>query len=174
MNILTYKHLNIMKLQEFVFEDNEKLNEIFKENQVTLAYLFGSAARGKMTPLSDIDIAVLFSDEVKKDDYFDKILCLAHEIGKVLEIDRVDVINLGTVTSPLLKHNAVFGGKLIFGEDTKLQFELESGIMKEYEDTKYLREVQSYYSHKHIKEGTFGKGRLSSKQEKYLYKHVHR
>jgi len=147
----------------------KKLNKIFKENQVALAYLFGSAARGRMTPLSDIDIAVLFSDEVEEDDYFNKILRLAHELGNVFEIDRVDVINLGTVTSPLLKHNAVFGGKLIFGKDRKKQFQLESGIMKEYEDTKHLREVQSYYLHKHIKEGSFGKGKPIYKS-KYLEK----
>lgn len=152
----------------------KKLNKIFKENQVALAYLFGSAARGKLTPLSDIDIAVLFSDKVKEEDYFNKALRLAHEIGNVFEIDRVDVINLKTATSPLLKHNAVFKGKLIFGKDRKKQFELESGIMKEYEDTEHLRAVQSYYLHKHIKEGAFGKGRLSPKQEKYLYKYVHR
>lgn len=152
----------------------KKLNKIFKENQVALAYLFGSAASGKMTPLSDIDIAVLFSEKVKEEDYFNKALRLAHEIGNVFEVDRVDVINLKTAASPLLKHNAVFKGKLIFGKDRKKQFELESGIMKEYEDTEHLRAVQSYYLHKHIKEGAFGKGRLSLRQEKYLYKHVHR
>jgi len=149
----------------------KKLNKIFKENQVELAYLFGSAAMGKMTPLSDIDIAVLFSDKVKEEDYFNKALRLAHEIGNVFEIDRVDVINLKTATSPLLKHNAVFKGKLIFGKDREKQFELESGIMKEYEDTEHLRAVQSYYLHKRIKEGTFGKGRLIHKS-KYLEKYV--
>ncbi len=152
----------------------KKLNKIFKENQVALAYLFGSAAKGKLTPLSDIDIAVLFSDKVKEEDYFNKALRLAREVGNVFEIDRVDVINLKTAASPLLKHSAVFKGKLIFGKDRKKQFELESGIMKEYEDTEHLRSVQSYYLHKHIKEGAFGRGRLSPKQEKYLHKHVHR
>lgn len=149
----------------------KKLNKIFKENQVALAYLFGSAASGKMTPLSDVDVAVLFSDKVKEKDYFDKILRLAHEIGNIFEIDRVDVINLKTNASPLLKHNAVFKGKLIFGKNRKKQFELESGIMKEYEDTEHLRAVQSYYLHKHIKEGVFGKGRLIHKS-KYLEKYV--
>lgn len=149
----------------------KELDKIFKENQVALAYLFGSAASEKMTPLSDIDIAVLFSDKVKEEEYFDKALRLAHEIGNVFEIDKVDVINLKTATSPLLKHNAVFKGKLIYGKDRKKQFELESGIMKEYEDTEYLRAVQSYYLHKRIKEGTFGRGRLIHKS-KYLENYV--
>lgn len=152
-------------------KQQKKLNKIFKENQVALAYLFGSAARGKTTLLSDIDIAVLFSEKVKEEDYFNKALHLAHEIGNVFEVDRVDVINLKTTASPLLKHNAVFKGKLIFGKDRKKQFELESGIMKEYEDTEHLRAVQSYYLHKRIKEGTFSRGRLIHKS-KYLEKYV--
>jgi uncharacterized protein len=149
----------------------KKLDKIFKENQVALAYLFGSAANNKMTPLSDIDVAVLFSDKVKEEEYFDKALRLAGEIRNVFEIDRADVVNLKTNTSPLLKYNAVFTGKLIFGKDRKKQFELESGIMKEHEDTEHLRAVQSYYLHKHIKEGTFEKGRLIHKS-KYLEKYV--
>lgn len=150
----------------------KQLNKIFKENQVVLAYLFGSAARGKMTPLSDIDFAVVFSNKVKPKDYFKKELHLAHEIGNVFKIDRVDIINLKTVRSPLLKHNAVFRGKLIFGKYGKKQLESESGIMKEYEDTKHLRAVQDYYLYKHIKAGTFGRTPLSPKQEKYLLKHL--
>lgn len=153
-------------------EQQKQLNEIFKENQVVLAYLFGSAARGKTTPLSDIDFAIVFSDKVKAKDYFKKELRLAHKIGKIFEIDRVDIVNLETARSPLLKHNAVFKGKFIFGKQGKKKFELESGIMKEFEDTKRLREVQDYYLHKHIKEGTFGKAPLSPKQEKYLLKHI--
>jgi len=149
----------------------KKLDKIFKENHVALAYLFGSAASGKMTPLSDVDVAVLFLNKVKEEEYFDKALRLASEIRNVFEIDRVDVINLKTNTSPLLKHNAVFKGKLIFGKDRKKQFELESGIMKEHEDTEHLRAVQSYYLHKHIKEGAFGRGRLIHKS-KYLEKYV--
>ncbi|MBU3965324.1 nucleotidyltransferase domain-containing protein [Patescibacteria group bacterium] len=149
----------------------KQLNEIFKENQVVLAYLFGSAARGKTTALSDIDIAVVFSDKAREKDYFKKELHLAHKIGNVFKIDRVDIVNLKTVKSPLLKHNAVFKGKLIFGKYGKKQFELESGIMKEYEDTKHLRAVQDYYLYKHIKAGTFGKGKLIQKS-KYLEKYV--
>ncbi len=150
----------------------KQLNKIFKENQVVLAYLFGSAARGKMTPLSDIDFAVVFSDKVKEKDYFKKELHLAYKIGNVFKIKRVDIVNLKTAKSPLLKHNAVFKGNLICGKDRKLQFQLENGIMKEYEDTEHLRAVQDYYLHKHIKQGTFGKAPLSPKQEKYLLKHI--
>jgi len=143
---------------ENLIEKNKKnLEKIFKKEGVVLAYLFGSAAREKMGPLSDIDIAVLFTEKVKKDAYFEKELHLGVEIEKLLRLERVDVVNLGSAESPLLKYNAVFGGKLIFCQDSKKKFETEIKIMKEYEDTKYLRHTQYYFLHKRIKEGKFGK-----------------
>lgn len=143
-------------------KQNEKnLEKILKKEGVVLAYLFGSAAREKMGPLSDIDIAVLFSDKVKKDDYFDKALHLATEIGRLFKINRVDIINLKTTRSPLLRHEAVFSGRLIFAKDKETQFQIESQIMKEYEDTKHLREVQNKIMSRQIKEGTFGKPLIS-------------
>lgn len=151
-------------------KNKTKLNKIFKKNHVVLAYLFGSAIRGKMTPLSDIDFAVLFSDNVKEKDYLKKELFLAYEIGKIFKIDQVDIVNLKTAKSPLLKYNIFFKGKSIYNKDKKKQFEMEKSAMKEYEDTKNLRAVQDYYLYKHIKEGTFGKASLSPKQEKRLLK----
>ena len=139
----------------------KQLNKIFKNHQVVLAYLFGSVARKRTGPLSDIDIAVLFSDKVKKDDYFDQELSLATEIGKLLKVDRVDIVNLKTVKNPLLQHDIIFEGKPILVEDEKLRFEIENQIMKEYEDTKHLREVQNRIMREQIKEGTFGKPLIS-------------
>lgn len=147
----------------------KQLNKIFKENQVVLAYLFGSAAKGKMTPLSDIDFAVVFSDKVKSKDNFKKQLNLAHEIGNVFRIDRVDIVNLETAQDSFLKHSAVFEGKLIYNKDNKKQFQTEDKIMKEYEDNRYLMDVQHYYLVKHTREGTFGKGIILQKS-KYLEK----
>jgi len=107
------------KMKQLTKEEQEKLNEIFKENQVILAYLFGSVAQGRISPLSDIDIAILFSEKIRKEDYFDKELRLATKIGKLFKINRVDIINLETTRSPLLKQRAVLKGKPIFIVDKK-------------------------------------------------------
>jgi len=64
-------------MENLIKKHQIELERIFKKEEVILAYLFGSAARKKVGPLSDIDIAVLFSEKVKKDDYFDKRLKLA-------------------------------------------------------------------------------------------------
>jgi predicted nucleotidyltransferase len=95
-----------------------------------LAYLFGSAARGKMGPLSDVDIAVLFSKKVKKEKYFDKQLNLASEIDKALKIYKTEVICLNEAP-PLLKHRAVFFGIPIFISNSKLKREFEFKVLQE-------------------------------------------
>jgi predicted nucleotidyltransferase len=145
------------KMKQLTKEEQKKLNEIFKENQVVFAYLFGSAAQGKTGPLSDIDMAILFSEKIRKEDYFNKELRLATEIGKLFKIDRVDIINLETTRSPLLKQRAVLKGKPIFVADKKKKFALERKILQEYENTKHLRKVQNEIMRRQIKEGTFGK-----------------
>lgn len=133
-----------------------QLNKIFEDNGVVLAYIFGSFARGTVSPLSDFDVAILFSKEVDITEYFDRELKIAGEIGRVMKIDRVDVINLATVRNPLLKYNAVFEGKTIFVKDPNIRFITEQITRQEYEDTEYLRETSYKILNSHIKEGTFG------------------
>ncbi len=151
----------------------EELKKIFKENRVVLAYLFGSATREKKRPLSDIDIAVLFSKKVKKDNYFDKRLKLALEIDKILGIYKTEIICLNEA-SPLLKHRAVFYGIPIYISNSKLKREFELRILQEYEDFNYYLERSYQTLRKHIKEGVFGKAPLSPKAEKSFSKYVSR
>lgn len=138
----------------------EKLNKIFKENQVVLAYLFGSTAKGTTTPLSDIDIAVLFSARVKKDDYFDKRLKLASEIDKALKTGKTEVLALNQAP-PLLKHRAVYYGISIYASDARLKRIFELRVLQEYEDFRYHLETAYKIMKRQIKEGTFGKPFIS-------------
>ena len=119
----------------------DELKSLLKKHGVVLAYLFGSMANGKITPLSDIDIAVVFSKQTPKNEYFDRELRIATEVSTLCEIEHADIVNLETAHSPLLKYNAVFHGKLLlsFGEEKRRQFEF--GIMQEHEDTEHLREA---------------------------------
>jgi len=154
-------------------ERKEKLNKILKENQVVLAYLFGSAAKGKIGPLSDIDIAVLFSDKVKKEDYFDRRLKLALEIDRVLGIYRTEIVCLNEAP-PLLKHRVVFQGVLIFALDSKLKRTFELRVLQEYEDFNYYLERSYQIMKSRLKEGIFGKAPLSPKKERSFLKYASR
>ena len=142
-------------------EKNKKnLEKIFKKEGVVLAYLFGSAARGETGPLSDVDIAVLFSGKVKENDYFDKRLRLSSKINEILGIFKTEVVVLNQVP-PLLKHRAVFYGISIFGSNPKLRRDFELRVLQEYEDFNYHLETAYRIMRKHIYKGTFGKPLIS-------------
>ncbi len=59
------------------------------EEEVLLAYLFGSRAAGTAGPRSDYDIALLVHNPS-----LDQQARLAHEIGAILEAEQVDVVFL--------------------------------------------------------------------------------
>lgn len=155
-----------------ILKNQQKLDKIFEESGVVLAYLFGSAVRNKLGPLSDIDIAVLFLDKVKKSDYFDKRLKIASEIDKILKTNITQVICLNEVPL-LLRHRAVFYGIPIFIANPKLKKDFELQTLQEYEDFQYHLQVSHKIMKKQIKEGTFGKP-LISPFSKYLQKYVTR
>ena len=158
-----------MKLQEF-----EQLSTIFQEHHVVLAYVFGSVARGTECPLSDIDIAVLFDERVPTELQSEREFSLAKSISQVLKRERVDVINLGRIRSPVLKHRAVFFGNLIFVVDDRLRVRFEKRVLEAYEDTKHLRYVAYTTMRQQIRERTFGNGVLSPQEKHIIQKHAAR
>lgn len=164
------KEIDLIKMEKLIRENQKKLEKVFKKEGVVLAYLFGSAVREKMGPLSDIDIGVLFSDRVANDEYLDKKLKLASKIDKALRVYKTEVICLNEAP-PLLKHRAVFYGRPIFVSDPKLKREFELRVLQEYEDFKYHLEIAHQIMKKQIKEGTFGKPLISiySKSIKQKY-----
>src|SRR3989344_4750085 len=135
--------------------------DFFTRHKVMLAYVFGSFAYGTVTPLSDLDIAVVFDKKAPDKEHFDRRLRLSYEIGKLTEMDRVDVVDLEAVRNPLLKHDAALEGKVLFSKNKEFQREFELRTLQEYEDTKYLRETQYAIMRRHIKKGTFGKPLIS-------------
>jgi predicted nucleotidyltransferase len=147
-------------MKKLIEKNKKKLEKIFKKEGVVLAYLFGSVARGKMGPLSDIDIAVLFSEKVRKEKFFDKRLELASEIDEALKTYKTEVICLNEAP-PLLKHRAVFYGIPIFISNSKLKREFEFRVLQEYEDFRYHLETAYKIMRRQIKEGVFGKPLIS-------------
>ena len=74
----------------------ERLRDLLAGREdVTLALLFGSHARGEATAASDVDIAVAARPSVD-------LLTLAHELGRALERD-VQIVRLDDASIPLLE-----------------------------------------------------------------------
>jgi uncharacterized protein len=108
--------------------DIQTLQVIFEEYAyIAAAYLFGSRASGKATPLSDVDIAILLNQDapggrnlLHQEDY------LAYRIGKALGAKEVDVVDLNN-KGVIFQHNVLRTGKRLYDGNPhfRIQFEKE-------------------------------------------------
>ncbi len=121
----------------------EVITKILEKHGVALGYIFGSHARDTAGPLSDIDVAVAFPYSLSRDGQDEKIASLRNEIQKIFKTDYVDVINLNINNNPALRYSIIFEGKALLVADPNLKTFLEIKAVKDYEDTRHLRDVQS-------------------------------
>ncbi len=69
------------------------LAEFFRSQEyVELAYLFGSHAKGKSGPLSDIDVGVYLSRKLDKKERFEKRLELISVLSTLLQTSNLDLV----------------------------------------------------------------------------------
>ena len=139
------KEVNIDKLKDYLSSRDE----------VVAAYLFGSYAKEKSHPKSDIDIALLLNPGLTRDGYgIVKLNIIADSMG-VLSFNAVDVVILNDA-SPLLSHEVIKKGRLLFSKDEKVRLEFTVKATKRYLDTIHLRRVQDKILHEKIRRGDFG------------------
>ena len=145
--------------------DKRKIAVIMERHDILVGYLFGSAARGKMGPHSDIDVAVLFDEKkVPEIKQFDEKLAIASEITDAFSVKDADVINLNQQTNPVLRYDAVILGEVIFVRNSSVKNQLVRAVLREYEDTRYLRETSYRILREQIKSGEFGRARVDLKE----------
>jgi len=108
--------------------DDKKLKDIFTCNQVLVAYLFGSQARGQATSRSDVDIAVLLSEDVPRDRYGHVQLELMVQLMEVLHRDDVQVVILNSAPV-LLKHRVLQDRKILYCADERKRVQFESRVL---------------------------------------------
>lgn len=107
-----------------------------KEGEVLIAYLFGSYAKGTQTAESDIDVAVLLSTPPHR--VLEYYLHLVNELSRVLG-SEVDLIILN-MAPPMLKHQVIKYGKLVYCRDERARIEFEARAEDEYLDLKRAME----------------------------------
>jgi len=112
-------------------EIEENLASFFSQqtDRVTLAYLFGSVVSGKEGPLSDIDMAVCFRNEVAFRGRYD----LAFQIKQLLGLGSVDLIVLNRAPVEL-KYSVVRNGKVVFSDSFETKVEFEAQVLSRYMD----------------------------------------
>ena len=119
----------------------EKLPELLgKYPEIIVAYLFGSYATGKITPLSDIDIAYLIDSDIFYKDYLDKELTIDSEISHLLRTDEVACILLNK-TPVSFQYHVISLGKKIYCKDEILKASYEASVVSRYLDQKYYEDL---------------------------------
>jgi predicted nucleotidyltransferase len=81
--------------------------------EIAALYLFGSAAEGKLAPLSDIDLAFLLSPSLDKRQRFNKHLDLIGLVTDSLGTEECDIVVLNDAPSRF-GHTILRGGRLLF------------------------------------------------------------
>lgn len=114
-----------------------RLAEFFRSQKyVELAYLFGSRAKGKSGPLSDIDIGVYLSRKLDKKERFEKRLELIGSLSTLLQTSNLDLVIMND-SSPVLNFRIIEPNCLIFERNHGLKVEVEVYIMSRYYDRKH-------------------------------------
>lgn len=124
-----------------------KLIDIFKEYPyIASAYLFGSAAKGKAGPMSDVDIALLYKENapegrelIHAEDY------LSYRIAKTLGVKEVDLVNLRE-QGLVFQHNVIRSGKLTYDADPSFRIRFLTRLISNFCDFEpTLRFMNNYY-----------------------------
>ncbi len=103
---------------------------------VDAVYLFGSSVNGKMTRSSDIDLAILFSENKIVDiDKLDIMSRLSSAAGR-----DVDIVILNDASS-LLYHEILLTGKLILENNRECRIQREVKNRKLYEDYRHIHSI---------------------------------
>jgi uncharacterized protein len=114
--------------------------------QVRVAYLFGSRARLRARPDSDLDVALLLDSQLNGQTQggerakvlLDVLEALASALGSVGE--RADLLDLDRA-SPTVGFRVIRGGVCVFSRTPQERIGLEAKIARRYDDTRPYREL---------------------------------
>ena len=101
---------------------------------ILFAYLFGSFARDKHFPLSDVDIAVYFKEP---SDVQEKKMEILGTLTDILQTDEIDLVVLNRAPLPL-RMKILENKKVVVDREPFLRHHYESLTMREYFDFSIL------------------------------------
>ncbi len=107
-----------------------------KEDQIKLAYLFGSVAQNKTGKLSDVDLAIYLDDSLNKKEKLDLKLKFISEIENIIKNNRLDMVIMND--APIaLNFEIIKANYPLLIRDEDLKVSLEQYIMSRYLDRQY-------------------------------------
>lgn len=118
---------------------DKKIETVFKKYGVKIIYLFGSHVRGEKTPLSDVDVGIVFGDICLKNNDPITVFTELYEVFKLylkIQNQKIDLVYLQE--TPLsLQMGVIQNGKVIYSESEEFRTDYEEYVMRHYMDWKY-------------------------------------
>jgi predicted nucleotidyltransferase len=131
-------------------------NALESEPDIAFAYLFGSVAKGRSGPLSDVDVAVYFHPAGDAHSRFKRRLQLISMLGRILQRDEVDVVPLQD--APLdLAFEILAHGKLIFSKADAQKADFIFETLRRYHDDAQRRKFEWEVIRNEVKRGEYGR-----------------
>ncbi len=110
-----------------------------------LAYIYGSYVTGRLTPHSDLDIAILLKPGLSREEMGRQDLYILGQLADIFHTDNVDsrVIN----SYPLsMRWQVLKYGRLLLSCDEEVRVDFETSIIRDYFDIKpYWDEYSKYF-----------------------------
>jgi len=126
------------RIARAVESNREAIRALLERSGVVLAYLFGSAARGRDREDSDLDIAALFGGRVPASQRSELRLKLLTELVGLIHVNDIDLVVLNDAP-PLLAYKVASTGRTILGDrPEQVRFAIQA--IKRFIDTRPLRE----------------------------------
>jgi predicted nucleotidyltransferase len=125
---------------------------LVKDKSVQAGYVFGSVVTGRTRAGSDVDVAVLVTDDFPPSRRFAKRLKLMADVGAALRRSDVDLVILNEA-SPLLAHRVLSKGKLVFERSGSARVRFQVMTAQRYADMIPAYELYIRYLKAGVKEG---------------------
>jgi uncharacterized protein len=126
------------KLPGDILQRLSALNDVLlRDDNVIFAYLFGGLAKGKVMPLSDVDIAVYLSQVEALSEYKMRLFT---DITNILGTDEIDLVILNT--APVSISGRVLQNKQVLVDKVPFQrHAFESLTLREFFDFKVKEDL---------------------------------
>jgi predicted nucleotidyltransferase len=125
----------VLLLYNFHIMDKQIIQDYIRpllsnDTRILLAYLFGSQASGKTGPISDVDLGILFSEDIDIQQVSSEMALI---VAKVLPGKSVDIVSLNN--SPVeLAYAVIAQGVCIYRVNEAERVEFEAQVLGKYGD----------------------------------------
>ena len=132
-----------MKTDSALADKKQDIVAVLRSHGAVVGYLFGSHARGKAGRRSDFDVGVVFPYSMASEMQGARIEDIRSDLERIFGRDRVDVVNVGSLTNPLIRYIITLGeGIILFADNIELKNSIAHRALRDFEDTRHLRNIQ--------------------------------